>query len=208
MYARTTYAVGDPAQIDHCLEGFRTEAPKLLADSPGYRSFGLFADRALGKVAMASWWETESDRTNSDAHLSKRRAELLTPFADSVLMANSEVVVVASTPEVESAGTFRLGRFLIDPSRIDELIAAFREIGLPRMQDLSGFCGGAMFIDREMGTGSVGTLFADQSALAASRTPQSAMRREGVQRTGMRVVCLEEFEVVLLENAPDYSQPH
>jgi heme-degrading monooxygenase HmoA len=206
MYARTTYAIGDPAQIEHSLEGLRTEAPKLLADSPGYRSFGLFADREQGKIAMASWWETESDRTNSDEHLSGRRTELLTPFADSILIGNAEIVAYAWTPEIESAGAFRLGRFMIDTARIDDLVNAFKEVGLPRMQDLSGFCGAAMFIDRQHAVGSVGSLFADRAALEASRTPQSALRREAVQRSGMRVLCLEEFEVVLLENNPNAPQ--
>lgn len=206
MYARTTYAIGDPDQITQCLEGLRTEAPKLLADARGFRSFGLFADRELGKVAMGSWWQTESDRADSDAHLGERRTELLTPFADSILIGNSEIVAYASTPEVTSATAFRLGRFMIDPHRIDELVARFRENGLPRIQDLSGFCGAAMFIDRQRGNGSVGTLFADRAALAASRTPQSMARREAVQRTGMRLMCLEEFEVVLLENTPDTPQ--
>jgi heme-degrading monooxygenase HmoA len=206
MYARTIYAIGDPARIEDSLEGFRTEAPKLLADSPGYRSFGLFADRELGKIAMASWWETESDRANSDAHLGRRRSELLTPFSDSVLVGNSEVVASAASPELTSAKAFRLGRFMIDPGRLDELVDQYKE-ALPRIQDLSGFCGGAMFIDEVRGIGSVGTLFTDRAALAASRTPQSAARRDAAERTGMRVLCLEEFEVVLLEVNPDAPQP-
>ena len=206
MYARTTYAVGDPAGIEECLEGLRTEAPKLLADARGFRSFGLFADRELGKVAMGSWWATEGDRADSDAHLGQRRTELLTPFADSILIGNSEIAAFAGTPEITSAVAFRLGRFTIDPERIDDLVGRFREVALPRFQDLSGFCGAAMFVDRARGTGSVGSLFADRSALAASRAPQSAMRREAVRQTGMRLMCLEEFEVVLLENSPDAPQ--
>jgi heme-degrading monooxygenase HmoA len=202
MYARSTYAIGDPARIEGSLEGLRTEAPKLLADSPGYRSFGLFADRELGKIAMASWWETASDRTNSDAHVRERRAELLTPFADSVSVVNTEIAAFAASPELESATAFRLGRFMIDPSRIDELAKSFEEYGLLRMGDMSGFCGAAMFVDRENGRGAVGSLFADRAALAASRTLQSELRREAAQRTGMRMMCLEEFEVVLMESNP------
>jgi hypothetical protein len=206
MYARTIYAVGDPAQIEHSLEGLRTEAPKLLADSPGFRSFGLFADRELGKIAMASWWETESERANSDTQNSRRRTELLTPFADSILVGNSEVAAFAAGAEISSAGAFRLGRFMIDPARIDDLVGLFQESGLPRMQDMSGFCGAAMFVDRTLGTGAVGTLFTDRAALAASRTQQSGSRRLAVERAGVRLMCLEEFDVVLMENNPDAPQ--
>ena len=200
MYARNTYAVGNPADIDDALEGLRTEAPKLLADSPGYRSFGLFADRELGKIAMGSWWETASDRANSDKHLGERRTELLQPFADSIAIENVEVAAMAATPEIESAGCFRMGRFEIDPARVDEMVNLFTEMGLPRLQELSGFRGAAMLVDRERGTGEVCTLFADRTALAASRAPQSGARREAVRRTGMRVISLEEFDVILLEN--------
>jgi len=202
MYARTIYAIGDPAQIDHSLEGFRTEAPKLLADCPGFRSYGLFADREQGKIAMASWWETERDLTHSDAQLAGRRNELLTPFADSVLVGNAEVAAFAGSPELSSAGAFRLGRFMIEPGQIDSLVDIFKETGLPRMQGLPGFCGAAMLIDREKGTGSVGTLFTDRAGLAAARTMQSVARRDAVQRTGMRMMCLEEFEVMQMEDAP------
>jgi hypothetical protein len=203
MYARTTYAVGDPAEIDRSIEGFRTEAPKLLNDEHGFRSFGLFADRELGKLAMATWWETESDRAASDTHLSQRRTELLTPFADTVYIGNYDVVAFAATPQLSEAGAFRLGRFMIEADRIDDLVSLFKDRGVQRLQDLSGFCGAAMFIDREQGGGSVGTLFTDRSALAASRGPQSMLRKEAAQRAGIRVMCLEEFEVVLVENSPN-----
>lgn len=203
MYARTTYAIGDPARIEHSLEGLSAEAPKLLADSPGYRSFGLFADREQGKIAMASWWETASDRTNSEAHLGQRRTELLTPFADSILVDSSEVVAFDASVDISSARMFRLGRFMIDRSRIDELVNLFKEAGLPMIRALPGACGAAMFIDRDRGAGAVGSLFIDRAALEASRTPQSIARRQAVERTGMRMMCLEELEVVLMENNPD-----
>lgn len=206
MYARTTYAIGDPARIEDSLEALRTEAPKLLADCSGYRSFGLFADRELGKIAMASWWETEGDRENSDAHLAERRTELLTPFADSVLIGNSEVAAVGASGELTSAGAFRLGRFMIDPARVDDLVSQYKD-ALPRIQRLPGFCGAAMSIDEGRASGSVGTLFADRAGLAASRTPQSAARREAAQQTGMRVMCLEELEVILMEANPDAPAP-
>jgi heme-degrading monooxygenase HmoA len=203
MYARTVYAVGDPTKIEDSLEALRTEAPKLLADSPGFRSYGLFADRDLGKIAMASWWETEQDRANSDQHLAERRTGLLTPFADSIMVTNPEVAAFGQSPQLAEARAFQLGRFMIEPSRIDDLIALFKKVGLPRLEGLPNFCGAALFVDRARGAGAVGTLFTDRASLKASRPPQSAARRQAVQETGLQAVALEEFEVVLLENNPE-----
>ncbi|WP_042366447.1 hypothetical protein [Streptacidiphilus neutrinimicus] len=206
MYARTVYAVGDPTKIDDALETFCNEAPKLLADSPGFRSYGLFADRDLGKIAMASWWETEQDRSNSDDHLAERRAAMLTPFADSVLVNNSEVAAFRQSPKIAEARAFQLGRFMIEPSRIDDLIALFTNAGLPRFEALPNFCGSALFVDRDRGAGAVGVLFTDSASLKAARPQQSVARRQAVQETGLQAVALEEFEVVLLENNPENPQ--
>jgi heme-degrading monooxygenase HmoA len=206
MYARTTYACGDPAKIEASLEGLRTEAPKLLADSPGYRSFGLFADREQGKIMMSSWWETERDRAGSDAHLGQRRTELLTPFADTITIDNHEVAVFAPTPQISTAEALRMGRFEVDPTRIDDVVNLFKEVGLPRIERLPGFAAAAMFVDRARGFGRLGTLFTDRATLAASRAPQSAARKEAAERTGMRLICLEEFDVVLVEINPNATQ--
>lgn len=80
MFVRTVYATGDPARLDRTLEGLRAEAVGLLSAQPGYRGYGLFANRELGIITMGSWWESEQAERDSDAQLRGRRAELLAPF--------------------------------------------------------------------------------------------------------------------------------
>ena len=204
MYARTTYAVGDPAKIEDSLDRLRNEAPKLLADSHGYRMFGLFADREMGKIAMASWWETEADCRSSDEHLADRRASLLTPFADTITVETWEVgAFVPGEAEAPKGSRFRIGQFDIDASRCDDLARLFQERGIPTMRDLPGFGGAAMLLDRSRGRGCVGTLYTDRSSFDASRARQSESRRIAAERTGLRLQSLEEFDVVLTERKPD-----
>jgi hypothetical protein len=200
MFIRTTYALGDPAKIEESLDALRNEAPKLLGDSPGYRRFGLFADREQGKILMGSWWETERDRENSEEHLADRRTTLLSPFADTANVENYEIAHYVDAGEPLPGACFRLGRFIVDPSRVDELVAMFKERAGSTFPQMPGHLGSTMIIDRTRGFGGVGTLFTDRDALVASRGPQSAVRGAAAQRTGLRPICLEEFEVVLLEN--------
>ncbi|MDJ0341360.1 hypothetical protein QMK19_14990 [Streptomyces sp. H10-C2] len=199
MYVRTTYATGDPAKIGAALEALRSEAPGLLAENSGYRGYGLFADREIGKIIMGSWWESEQDRANSDKRLRERRAALLAPFADTVTFDNWEAAVYTQTPQVSAGAGMRLGRLEFDPSNGDAFVQTYRDVGLPKLEALPGFAGSALFIDRAAGRATVSLLFKDKAALAASRGPNSAVRGESLAKAKVTLRSIEEFEVVLVE---------
>ncbi|WP_431679491.1 antibiotic biosynthesis monooxygenase [Kitasatospora sp. KL5] len=199
MYVRTLYATGDPALIDEALDALRAEAVGLLTDQPGYRGYGLFADRTVGKIAMGSWWESEQAQRDSNEALKARRAALLAPFAGTVAVDVWEAAAFSPpTPASPGAG-FRMVRADIDPARIDGLVERFRETLLPGMGQIDGFVSGALLVNRAEGRASVGTIFRDRAALEASRGPQAALRAKNAPAAGVTVRSLEEFEVVILD---------
>jgi heme-degrading monooxygenase HmoA len=199
MYVRTTYVTGDPGKIDHALDGLLVEAVKLLSDQPGYRGFGLFADRELGKITMGSWWDSVEEAQASNEQVQRRRAELLAPFASSVSVMTLEALAYTPNPQVEAGAGFRLGRFQIPPDSLDRMAELFRSTALPAFEATPGFAGAALLADRRSGIGSVGTLWAGHDALVASRAAQSAARGRATSDVPMNVIALEEFEVVLLD---------
>ena len=199
MYVRTTYVTGDPAKIDQALDGLVVEAVKLLSDQPGYRGYGLFADRELGKITMGSWWDTVAAADASNEQVRQRRAELLAPFAASLSMMTFEALAFTPEPKVEAGACFRLGRFQIPPDSLDRMAELFRTTALPGFEATPGFAGAALLADRSSGMGSVGTLWATHDALVASRGAQSAARARATADVPMNVIALEEFEVLILD---------
>ncbi|MFI6449035.1 hypothetical protein [Kitasatospora sp. NPDC050543] len=199
MYVRTVYATGDPALIDQALAGLRAEAVGLLTSQPGYRGYGLFVDRTLGKIEMGSWWESEQAERDSDQQLRVRRAALLAPFAGTTATDVWEAAVFAPPGEVGPGAGFRLVRADFDPAQAEPLVSAFRETALPALEAMPGFVTGALLVRRAEGRAQVGVIFADQASLAASRTPQAQARAKAVAASGITVRSLEEFEVVLLD---------
>ncbi|MCZ0982632.1 antibiotic biosynthesis monooxygenase [Streptomyces diastatochromogenes] len=199
MYVRTIYAIGDPAKVDACVDALREEAPRALAGQPGYRGFALFTDRELGKVLTGSWWESEQALRNSDEQLRERRAAMLAPFANTVTVDSWEAAVFTPPVQVGPGAGFRLTRFEIDPSGADLLVETFRGTTLPTLRAIEGFETAAMLLDRTGGRGSVGVIYADRAALAASRGKQSAARGDAVTTTGVSIRSFEEFEVVTLD---------
>lgn len=199
MFVRTLYITADPADIDRTTEAIAKAVPGMLYDQDGYRGFGMFADRTVGKIMTGSWWETEQSAYASDERLRDRRLELLQPLVSTVATADMEAVAYSRPPSASSGG-FRLQRMVFDPSLGDRLITTFKEMGLPRLAELDGFLGASMLMDRKRGFASVGVVFRDDETLAASRGPQAAIRKAAfAQVPGVQLIALEELEVVDLE---------
>ncbi|GAA2802106.1 hypothetical protein RMN57_09270 [Kitasatospora sp. CM 4170] len=200
MYVRTGYFTGDPSTIDQALDGLRAEAVGLLSAQPGYRGYGLFADRERGVILMGSWWDTAQHERDSAERLRQRRDELLAPFATTTAVEVLEATVVTPPAPVGPGAGFRLVRFDFEPDRGDELAEGFRAGALPALQGMDGFVSAALLLNRAVGRGSVGVVFADRAALAASRGPQAAARAKAAA-SGAVVRSLEELDVVLLERS-------
>lgn len=198
MYVRTAYATGDPALLEDTLDALRGEAVTLLSAQPGYRGYGLFANREVGTLNMASWWDTPEHEAASNTALADRRDTLLVPFAATVAVNVWEVAAAEPGNPVEDAG-FRLVRFAYRPDALDGLVRGFEEVSLPEIRKIDGFVGTAMLIDRQKSIGLVGAIFTDRRAFAASRGPQAALRGAATKAAGTVVYGLEEFDVVLLD---------
>ncbi|WP_031072560.1 hypothetical protein [Streptomyces sp. NRRL WC-3742] len=199
MFVRTVYATGNPDRIGQTVEGFGKEALDLLSGQPGYRGYGLFVDRALGKITMGSWWESAQAERDSDTALRARRAELLAPLAGTVATDVWEAVATAPPGEAGPGAGFRLVRVDVDPEKVDEAAEVFRDQALPMLQQAPGFVTGAMLAHRAAGRLSTGLIFADRASFEASRGPNAEARSKAVAAVGGILRSLEEFEVVLLD---------
>ena len=200
MFVRSMYITTDPADVDPATEVIPKAVPGMLADQPGYQGIGMFADRTVGKILTGSWWETEQALKDSDTNLRDRRTEMLARFVSTITTMNLEAVAY-TRPASATSGGFRLQRMAFAPGQGDRIAQAFKEVGMPRLQDLDGFQSASLLMDRERGMAGVGTFFQDMDALAASRGPQAAIRKAAFEqmKEGVQLLALEEFEVVELE---------
>ncbi|MFF5024623.1 hypothetical protein [Streptomyces collinus] len=196
MFVRTIYVTGDPTKIDAAVRALNTEGRDLLEERPGYRGAGVFVDRELGKLLGVSQWDTPQQRHNSDLVMREHRTSMLGPFAGTLTVENFESVVRHSVQAPRVGGGLSLTRVEFDPADADLFADTFRATALPRYETLPGVARSVLLLDREHGTGRVGILFTDRESMAASRGGQAAARHEGAAKAHVRVVGLEEFEIV------------
>ncbi|WP_354643609.1 antibiotic biosynthesis monooxygenase [Kitasatospora camelliae] len=202
MYVRTVYATGDPARIGETLDALCAEAVEVLTAQPGYRGFGLFADREAGKLIMGSWWNDAEAERASDEALRPRRDALLTPFAQTVTIDHWEAVVYLPSEQLNAGAGFRLTRVDVDPEDIDALIRVFQDTTLPGLRRIRGFSAASLLVDRAHGHAQVGALYVDSETLYSSRGPVAAVRGASMEKVQVVVRGLEEFEAVLLDRQP------
>ncbi|NUR30443.1 MAG: hypothetical protein HOV83_32085 [Catenulispora sp.] len=200
MFVRTMYITADPADVGTVLDVIAKAVPGMIAEQTGFEGIGVFADHTLGKVTTGSWWESEQALKDSDVALRDRRAEMLNPVVSTLAVADMEAVAY-SRPAPATSGGFRLQRMVFDPARADLLIDTFKEAGLPRLQEIDGFSGASLLMDRTRGLAGVGVIYRDMDALAASRSAQAEIRKGAFQRMQgvSQLISLEEFEVVELD---------
>jgi len=199
MFVRTLYITTDPAEVGPALDVIAKAVPGMMAEQPGFDGIGIFADRTLGKIVTGSWWETEQALKDSDAKLRDRRMETLTPFVSSITVMDFEAAAY-SRPASANSGGFRLERLSFAPDQVEPMVEAFKDVGLGHLRDIEGYQGASMLVNRTYAIASVSVLYSDLDTLAASRGPQSALRKAGLGRTqGVHLVSLEEYEVVELD---------
>ncbi|MFI8961064.1 antibiotic biosynthesis monooxygenase [Streptomyces sp. NPDC053493] len=202
MYVRSIYVTGDPAKLDEVAEALRTEGRELLSGRPGYRGMGLFVDRELGKLLVGSWWEDEASREASFEALAERRNELLAPFARTVTFDAWEAAVARRADDLGPGAAFRLVRMDVEPSDIDLLIDTFRDTALPKIEQIPGYAGISLLVDRTHGKAAVGALYTDRDALASSRSAIAGIRGEATTKARATTRSLEEFDVLLATAVP------
>jgi heme-degrading monooxygenase HmoA len=88
----------------------------------------------------------------------------------------------------------RVARYEVPQDRIDDAFTAFGEAGT-QIENLEGFAGGYVLIDREDGRTMTLTLWNNAAALENSERSAGSLRRKAAQDAGGTVLSVEKFEV-------------
>ena len=88
----------------------------------------------------------------------------------------------------------RVARYEVPQDRIDDAVAAFGEAGT-QIENLDGFAGGYVLIDREDGRTMTVTLWNNLAAMENSERSAGTLRRQAAQAASGTVLSVEKFEV-------------
>ena len=144
-----------------------TVAP-VLRQQKGFRGVTASADRSGGVVGVLTVWETEADRDASESAVLKVRDEGAKIIGGEMTVELYEEMVVEMVGPPRQGARLLIRRISMDPAKIDENLAFFKETVLPQIRESAGFLAVRNMINRSTGNGIVGTVWADAASMDAA----------------------------------------
>ncbi len=95
----------------------------------------------------------------------------------------------------------------IDPAKLDQGIANFKERVVPMARTAPGYAGAALLVDRDTGEGGGVTYWDTLSDLNAAEQIGQQARRQSTEATGAEVIDVDRFEVVLVTRVAAPTAP-
>ncbi len=83
---------------------------------------------------------------------------------------------------------------------LDQGIEGFKQL-LPKLQQLPGYVGSALLVDREAAQAATIVYYQDEQALTESRAAVKQMRDSTAAETGIKSTRIEEYEITIMERA-------
>lgn len=197
MYARSITIMGDPARMDEGIAYVRDEVMPAITAMDGCLGLSMLVDRESGQCIVTSSWQSEDAMNASDLHLTpmrRRGGEIMggTPSAEPW-----EVAVMHRDHVAPAGSCCRVTWLRMNHGEIDRALDVYRHGLLPEIEQLEGFCGASMLVNRSAGRGCATVAFESAEAIAASRDRAWTIRESGAREAGVDVTDVTEFELAI-----------
>ena len=195
MHVRISIVRG-ASDIDGGVAFLRDQAIPQLQQQKGFRGLSASADRANRMVAVLSMWDGEADLDASESAADKTRADAVRVIGGEASVERYEQIIFETGSTPPSPGTkLHIRHMRMDPSRIDDNLAFFRDNVLPEIKATPGFVGVRQLINRSTGQGRVSTLWADDDSLKVA-VAKADQRRSMARDRGVEFGDDEVLEVL------------
>ena len=182
MYARLITVRG-ATRIDEAVDFVKENVVPGLRQQRGFESINLAGSRAAGIFTVLTVWQTEVDRDSSESFSEKARNEALKILGGEMAVEHFEETVWELGPTPPGPGArLQVRSMRMDPARVEENLAFFKETVLPDIKSTPGFVAVRQLINRRSGEGRVGTVWADEPSLLGAIEKAEQRRALGSSR--------------------------
>jgi quinol monooxygenase YgiN len=198
MYARTTTIDGNAAAIDSGAWAIRDAVMPTLERLPGCIGFSLVADRVSGRCIATSAWKTEAEMRASMPPMRQARDRAAALFGGAPETAEWEIAAMHRESEAGTGACVRVTWCKVDRDQIDRGVEIFKVGVLPALQQLEGFCGASLMIDRaSSGLGVSSVAYDSFEAMERNRGQLDRLRDHVSADAGAQVLDECDFELMI-----------
>jgi heme-degrading monooxygenase HmoA len=197
MHARSITIMGDPSSLDDGVAFVRDEVMPAVTAMDGCVGLSMLVDRDSGQCIVTSSWESEEAMNASDLNLSslrRRGGEIMggTPSVEAW-----EVAVMRRDHPVPDDACCRVTWIRMGQGDMDRAIEVYRHGLLPQIEQVPGFCGASMLVDRATGRGCGTVAFESLESLDASRDQAWTIRESGAREAGVDIIDVAEYSLAI-----------
>jgi quinol monooxygenase YgiN len=198
MYARSTSIRSNTDKLDDGVAYVATEVLPTLGQSDGCVGLSMLTNRDDGRcIVTTSWRDEASMRATAEEARTLRHHLAHTLGGEHSDVQEWEIAILhRDRPAGDGAGA-QVTWARIPASHLDDLLAAYRENLMPKLQELPEFCSLSMMVDRRSGQTVSVTTFANRDAAGLVRKSARSLREQFAQAMGARIVDVAEMDLAL-----------
>jgi quinol monooxygenase YgiN len=197
MYARTTTLKVDPQHVEDVVTLVRDELLPMLTGLDGCVGLSLLVDPDTGRCISTSAWETQEAMGASAEQVRESRERAAQRLGATPEVWQWEIAVLHRAHRVGDGACARVVWTRTAPGNLDAVIDAYRNSLMPWWEQTEGFCSNSLLIDRTEGRCVSTVVFESREAMAHTRDQFTTLREEFVQRMGMEILEVAEFDLTL-----------
>ncbi|MDO7866946.1 antibiotic biosynthesis monooxygenase [Nocardioides jiangxiensis] len=197
MFARSTTIHGKPENVDRLVDFVRDTVMPSLTETEGCLGISLMVDREQGHCIATSSWLDEQSLRASFASLGEVRDEAARILGGFAGVEEWEIAAMHREHFTHQGACARAVWLRTDHTEMDRGIGIYRDVLLPMLEALPGFCSASLMVDRETRRACATTAFESRDAMEASREESWAIRERGVREAGVDVLDAAEFELAI-----------
>jgi heme-degrading monooxygenase HmoA len=197
MHARSTTVRGVPAAVDAGIARVRDHAWPALQHLEGCIGLSMLADRGSGRCIVTTAWDSEESMRMHGESAGALRTDAARVLGGEPEVAEWEIARVHRLRPTGDGACVRVLWAHARPDQLDRDLDVYTYSMVPELEDVPGFCSVSQLVDRYTGRSATAVSYASRTAMDRSSRQMAAMREEYAQMTGVRVVEVAEFDLVV-----------
>jgi heme-degrading monooxygenase HmoA len=208
MFARVTTLQAAPDKVEAGTRYIQDSVIPMIQKQAGFRGYLGFADRKTGKGMAVTLWDTVEQLRASEGMAAQVRTQggQILNVAQQPTVEVYEVPISSDQPSGsqpsggQGASYARVTRAQMPPDNLGALLSWIDGTMLPVAEELGGFQGAYILVERQTGKAIAITVWESEEHLRANEAQMNQLRAEGAKTGGAtEPPSSEAFEVVIIQ---------
>jgi quinol monooxygenase YgiN len=197
MYARSTTVRGKPQAMDDGIAYVRDKVMPAVAQMDGCVGLSMLADRETGRCVVTTSWADADALHRSAEGVVSMRAEAAEIMQGEAHVQEWEIAVLHRRHGIHHGACARVIWTQVEPRSMDRMLEAFRMSIVPRLEELPGFVGCSLMVDRTTGRCATAVTYDSRLSMAEAEPMGRALRVEFTGQTGTETTEVTVYDVVI-----------